>query len=178
VTDRNGLPPLHLQLAGPAARPHGHPDHAFVLDQLAIGEYPTPEDAGWLRTTLAVTVVINLQDDIDLERKGLTMRGLQEAYAQFAIRFFHLPIADGDGDALRRRLDDAVALLGGLISAGERVYLHCNAGLNRAPTVAIAYLHAHGGHSLETACSLVKARRPCVPYMRVLHAHYGTACSD
>jgi protein-tyrosine phosphatase len=173
VTDRDGLPPLHLQLAGPAARPHGHPDHAFVLDQLAIGEYPTPEDAKWLRTACAFTVVVNLQDDVDIERKGLSLSGLQGAYAHSGIRFFHIPIADGDGDELRRRLDDAVGLLAELIGAGERVYLHCNAGLNRAPTVAIAYLHVYGGHSLDAACSLVKARRPCVPYMRVLEAHYG-----
>ena len=67
MSDPNGLPPLHLQLAGPAARPHGHPDHHFVVDGLAIGEYPTPEDAptepitaygvtGWLEDETAPTV--------------------------------------------------------------------------------------------------------------------------
>jgi protein-tyrosine phosphatase len=58
------------------------------------------------------------------------------------------------------------------LAAGERVYLHCNAGLNRAPTVAVAYLHRHHGLSLEDACAVVKAQRPCVPYMRALHAHF------
>jgi protein-tyrosine phosphatase len=172
VTDRTGLPPLHLQLAGPAARPSGHPDHAFVLEQLAVGEYPTPEDAAWLRGGPAISAVVSLQDDIDLDRKGLSARALERAYAAHGIRWHRLPVADGDAEALRARLDHSVALLAALIADGERVYLHCNAGLNRAPTVAIAFLHVHRGHSLDAACALMKTHRPCVPYMRMLALHY------
>ena len=173
MSGRDGLPPLHLQLAGPAARPNGHPDHAFVIEPLAIGEYPTPEDASWLRAARAISAVVCLQDDVDLDRKGLSLSALQRAYAAQAIRFHRLPVPDGDAERLRARLDDAVGLVAGLIAGGERVYLHCNAGLNRAPTVAIAYLHVHHGHGLAAACAMVKARRPCVPYMRLLLEHYG-----
>ena len=169
------MPPLHLQLAGPAARPSGHPDHAFVLESLAVGEYPTPEDAAWLRAGPAISAVVSLQDDIDLDRKGLSLRALEDAYAAHGIRFHRLAVADGDIDALRTRLDQCVALIGALLAAGERVYLHCNAGLNRAPTVAIAVLHVHGGQPLQAACALMKAQRPCVPYMRMLAAHYDHA---
>ena len=168
----SGLPPLHLQLAGPAARPAGHPDHAFVVDALAVGEYPTPEDAIWLRDQRRIDTVVSLQDDVDLERKGLALAALEGAYANVGIQFHRLPVPDGDGEALRRRLDDAVAVVQRAIGGGGRVYLHCNAGQNRAPTVAIAYLHVHGGYDLEAARDLVKSRRPCVPYMRVLIAHY------
>src|SRR5262245_63809257 len=73
VSGRSDLPPLHLQLAGPAARPNGHPDHAFVTERLAIGEYPTPEDVSWLHATPAFTAVVSLQDDADLDRKGLSL---------------------------------------------------------------------------------------------------------
>lgn len=173
MTDRVGPPPLHLQLAGPAARPSGHPDHAFVLEHLAIGEYPTPEDAAWLRGAQAISAVVCLQDDIDFDRKGLSLRALERAYADHGIGFHHVPMPDGDAEVLRARLDETVALVAGLLARGERVYLHCNAGLNRAPTVAIAYLHVHRGHTLEAACTFVKARRPCVPYMRTLAEHYG-----
>jgi protein-tyrosine phosphatase len=172
VTGRSDLPPLHLQLAGPAARPNGHPDHAFVTERLAIGEYPTPEDVSWLHATPAFTTVVSLQDDADLDRKGLSLRALERAYASHNIGFHRLPVPDGDGDALRARLDEAVALVAELVARGERVYVHCNAGLNRAPTIAVAYLHVHHGHSLDAACELVKSIRPCVPYMRMLAAHY------
>jgi protein-tyrosine phosphatase len=173
VTDRTGQPPLHLQLAGPAARPSGHPDHAAILEQLLIGEYPTPEDAEWLHGSRAVSAVVSLQDETDLDRKGLSLSALQRAYAAYGMHFHRVGVADGDVEQLRERLDDVVALIAELIQHGERVYVHCNAGLNRAPTVAIAYLHVHRGLSLDAACALVKAQRPCVPYMRLLASHYG-----
>ncbi|MBX3027689.1 dual specificity protein phosphatase family protein [bacterium] len=173
MTDHTDLPPLHLQLAGPAARPAGHPGHAFVLPALAVGEYPTPEDATWLRHTCGVSAVISLQDDLDLERKGVPLSALHRAYERVAIAFSRYPIADGDAAALCRMLDRILADLHGRLGKGERVYLHCNAGLNRAPTVAVAYLHRHHGLSLDDACAAVKSRRACVPYMRALRTHYA-----
>jgi len=173
MADSSGLPPLHLQLAGPAARPAGHPDHAFVLPSLAVGEYPTPEDAGWLRDVCRVSAVISLQDDLDLARKGVSLEALRRAYRGAAIAFSRYPVADGDAVALRAVLDAVVADVHQRLAGGERLYLHCNAGLNRAPTVAVAYLHRHHGLGLDEACAAVKAQRACVPYMRALRAHYG-----
>lgn len=171
MRDPSGLPPLHLQLAGPAARPAGYPDHAFVLPALAVGEYPTPEDARWLRDDCGVQAVLSLQDDLDLERKGLRLAALRRAYAEMTIAFARYPVADGDAAALLAVLDPVLADLHERLQRGERVYLHCNAGLNRAPTVAVAYLHRHHGLALEEACAAVKSRRACVPYMRALRTH-------
>ncbi len=170
---RDALPPLHLQLAGPAARPNGYPDHNFVLPDLAIGEYPTPEDAAWLRDVQDFAAVVSLQDDEDLHRKGLRLPALNRAYAAVGIMLHRHPAEDGNVDSLRVVLDAAVAALHDHLSRGERVYLHCNAGLNRAPTVAIAYLHVHRGLSLAAARDHVKAARACVPYMRLLEKHDG-----
>jgi protein-tyrosine phosphatase len=71
------------------------------------------------------------------------------------------------------RLHAALIDLALLIGAKERVYLHCNAGLNRAPTLAIAYLRAHGGMSLNEALAHVKRRRSCGPFMTVLEDYFG-----
>lgn len=173
MRDPSGLPPLHLQLAGPAVRPAGHPDHAFILPALAVGEYPTPEDAQWLRDRCGVHAVVSLQDDVDLDRKGLRLGALRRAYDEVAIAFVRYPVADGDAAALLAVIDAVLADLHRRIGAGERVYLHCNAGLNRAPTVAVAYLHRHHALSLDDACGAVKARRACVPYLRALKTHYA-----
>ncbi len=167
------LPPIWLQLAGPAARPSGHPDVAAIASGLLIGEYPVPHDAAWLRAVHGISAVLSLQDDADLARKGLELGELERAYGAHGLQFTRIPIPDGDGAALARELDAAVDLVAGLIEQGERVYVHCNAGLNRAPTIAVAYLHVHHGHTLQAACALVKAQRPCVPYMRVLEAYYA-----
>lgn len=48
-----------------------------------------------------------------------------------------------------------------------------NAGMNRAPTLAIAFLHVHRGLPLRAARDHVKARRACVPYWRLLEQRYG-----
>jgi protein-tyrosine phosphatase len=43
----------------------------------------------------------------------------------------------------------AVAQLKALVDGGHRVYVHCTAGLGRAPAVIIAYLHWTAGMNLE-----------------------------
>jgi hypothetical protein len=155
---------------GAAPRAGGRPAVARILPELLIGEYPTPDDAAWLRSEHGVTAVVSLQDDADLACKNLRLSALERAYREHGLRFHREPLPDGDGEVLAARLDPLVALLARLLDAGERVYLHCNAGLNRAPTVAIAYLLACRDLALAEASALVKERRACVPYRRVLEA--------
>ena len=158
---------------GPAQRAGNRPDLSIILPDLLVGEFPTPADAAWLRGEHGVTAVLNLQDDFDLASKGLELAELEQAYRAHALHFHHLPVPDCDDHALALRLADIVALLAELLHAGERVYLHCNAGMNRAPTAAIAYLHRHRGMALTEARDFVKQRRHCVPYMRVLERVYN-----
>jgi protein-tyrosine phosphatase len=46
--------------------------------------------------------------------------------------------------------------------------------LNRAPTIAIAYLRAHRQMSLNEAMAHVKKRRACGPFMTVLEDYFGS----
>lgn len=161
------------QIANVTARPAGRPDTSVILPQLIVGEYPTPEDAGWLQSTHGVTAVVSLQDDADLASKGLRLPELVTEYRARGLSFERIAVADCDTDGLRAQLETLLHVLDRLLRRGERVYLHCNAGMNRAPTVAIAYLHAHCGLTLLEARDLVKQRRSCVPYMSVLAAHFG-----
>jgi len=158
---------------GPPQRPGVRPNHSVVLPRLIVGEYPTPADAAWLRQEHGVTVVVNLQDDPDLAGKGLRLHELERAYAEHGVELHRVPIADGDGDGLLARLDRAVELIHRALERGACVYLHCNAGMNRAPTIAIAYLHLHRGMSLAAARDFLKQRRHCVPYMTVLERRFG-----
>jgi len=156
-----------------AVRPGPRPSHAVVLPSLLVGEYLVPDDALWLRSTLGVTTVVSLQDDADLASKNLAEPELEAAYRDRGIGFHRIPVPDGDTAILTARLDGLVALLRELIDGGERVYLHCNAGYNRAPTVAIAYLHVATGLPLPAARDFLKERRQCVPYMTVLEARFA-----
>jgi len=167
------LTPFWRWVTSPTVRYGGHPDVSLILPNLLVGEYPTPDDAGWLRQCHGVTSVVCLQDFADLASKGLELHELQQAYRAHHVAFHHVPVPDCDVETLSARLDGLVALLSGLVSEGERVYLHCNAGLNRAPTVAIAYVHVEQGLPLGAARDFVKGRRQCAPYMTVLEARYG-----
>ena len=155
-----------------AVRPHGRPDLSVILPDLLVGEYPHPDDVAWLHATHGVTSVLCLQDDADLASKAIRLGDLAMAYQRVGVGFDHLPVPDCDLDTFAVRIDAIVVRLHELLGAGERVYVHCNAGMNRAPTVAVAYLHCHRGLSLDAARDWVKQRRACVPYMTLLESRY------
>jgi protein-tyrosine phosphatase len=156
-----------------ATRLRGRPSVTEISPGLLVGEFPRPDDIAWLKSEFGVTAIHNLQDDEDLALNGLRERELAEACRASGVKFVRTQIQDGSADAMAERLADTLGALAGLIGAGERVYLHCNAGLNRAPTLAIAYLRAHGDMSLDEACAHVKARRSCGPFMTILEDYFG-----
>ena len=158
---------------GHAARDRGRPSVTEISRGLLVGEFPRPEDIAWLKSEFGVTAIHNLQDDEDLALNGLRERELSEACRKSGIKFVRTQIQDGSADAMAGRLEHTLAALAKLVNSGERVFLHCNAGLNRAPTLAIAYLRAHGEMSLDEACAHVKARRACGPFMTILEDYFG-----
>src|SRR5207249_1446546 len=146
-------------------RPGGRPGVSVIRPVFRVGAWPVPEDAARRGDHHGVTAVLSLQDDADLASKGIELRALERAYREHGLGFHRIPVPDGEDRHLAARLGEIVGLLGRLVDGGERVYLHCNAGHNRAPTAAIAYLHVREGLSLEAARDAVKQARPCVPYM-------------
>lgn len=151
----------------------GRPDLSAVLPGLLVGAYPAVADVSWLAATHGVGAVVSLQDDADLAAKRLAAADLAGAYAAAGVAFARVPVPDGDEERMVRVLPEAVARVAAFRAGGRVVYLHCNAGMNRAPTVAIAFVHVHGGRSLAEATRLVKSRRPCVPFQGALARVYG-----
>jgi len=149
------------------------PTVSEITDYLLVGEYPRDHDIKWLRDEHRVTAIHNLQDDEDLRINGLDIAMLRAASARHGIKLVRTPIQDGSADDMADRLRVALSDLAALVAGRERVYLHCNAGLNRAPTLAIAYLRAHGGMSLDEALAHVKKRRSCGPFMTILEDYFG-----
>lgn len=150
----------------------GRPDVSSIASELWVGSYPEPDDVAWLASTHGIRAILNLQDDFDLASKRLTLGDLERAAAAGHVAFARVPVADGDTAGLAERLPGTVALLAELIRLHGPTYLHCNAGINRAPTVAIAYLHVHRALPLRDAIRQVKARRSCLPYVSALEAAY------
>jgi protein-tyrosine phosphatase len=150
----------------------GRPDCSTLGPELCVGSYPGPDDFAWLASEHAVRAVLNLQDDFDLAAKRLSAGDLERAAGAAGLAFARVPVVDGDAEALALRLPALVASLDDLVRTHGRTYLHCNAGMNRAPTVAIAYLHVHRALPLRDAIRHVKRHRPCLPYVSALQAAY------
>lgn len=166
---------FHHPFAPAAADIRGRrPEVSGILPNLFVGEYPRCEDIRWLAQVFGISAVLSLQDADDLRLKGLDEAALRAAYAEQGVEFLRTPVADYDCDSLAEGLPKALTMLHAGLERGRRVFLHCNAGCNRAPTVAIAYLHAHRGMSLEAARDYFKARRACGPYMQLLHDYFGS----
>jgi protein-tyrosine phosphatase len=144
-----------------------------ITGRLLVGEYPRLTDLDWLQREYRVTAIHNLQDEMDLHINGLDAAELRSECDRLGLKFVHTPIHDGSADDMAIRLEPALHALTALLDAGERVFLHCNGGLNRAPTVAIAWLHTAQRISLEEAMIYFKRRRPCGPFMTVLEGHFG-----
>ncbi len=137
-----------------------------VRHDIVVGSCPTrPSDVDRIADEAGVDALLSLQTDdcrralcIDGSALGLhaTQRGLVAA---------NVAIRDFDPAEQRRRLPEAVRTLDALLSKGHRTYVHCTAGINRAPLVVLAYLTFVEGMAPDAAMRLIhKARPEACPY--------------
>lgn len=144
--------------------------HYTDLDEhLAVGSHPhAPEHMTSLARDHGVSAVLCLQSDDDLASRGLQWAILWQFYLRLGIEVTRVPITDFDKDDLLASLDAAVAAVHVAVESHGKVYVHCSAGLNRSPTVIIAYLVRHRSMTLEEALAWVMGRHDCVPYPDVV----------
>jgi protein-tyrosine phosphatase len=139
-------------------------DYDQILPELFIGSHlESGDDIDRLKNEAGVTAVLNLQtheDDLYWKRDWLA---LANHYYQCGVEIRRVPIRDFDQTDLGQQLPDGVSALNELLAAGHVVYIHCTAGVWRAPTVVVAYLHWCRGWELEKAIAYVKQHRPCSP---------------
>ncbi len=144
-------------------------DASQILPNLLVGSYPAgPEDIDRLQREFGVTAVLSLQSDEDLAAWDVPWHRLEAHYQRTGIEVLRVPVWDFDRDDLRRKLPQCVGALDKLLRQGHTVYLHCNMGVNRSPSVAIAYLHWIQGWSLDEATAHVVRCRPCDPYVEAV----------
>lgn len=153
-----------------------HSDVARILPNLYIGAAPRSEgDVAGLKSILDISAVLSLQTERDLDVLDLSWERIREWYDTLGIEPWRLPIEDFSPDALIDRIDEAIMALETLLEAGHTVYMHCTAGVNRSPSIAVAYLNQVEGMPLEDALEVVVQQRPQAdPYEEVL-AYLRTA---
>lgn len=158
------------------------PDVSGVLPNFWIGRaLHTSEDTARLKTELGVTAVVSLETDRDLEAAGLTWSKVRERYRTLGMEVHRVEIEGDWPAAVIEVMRRAMTLVRRLIQNGHTVFLHCTAGMNRSPTVALMYLNMIEGMPVEEALATVKLSRPqAKPYedvvvvLRALAARRGS----
>ncbi|KAL6653336.1 hypothetical protein ACP70R_008914 [Stipagrostis hirtigluma subsp. patula] len=156
-------------------------NYAVISDSLIVGSQPQkPEDIDHLKDEENVAYILCLQQDKDIEFWGIDFQAIVSRCKEVGIQHIRRPAVDFDPNSLRSQLPKAVSALEWAISQGKgRVYVHCTAGLGRAPAVAIAYMFWFENMDLNTAYDKLTSIRPCGPSKRAIRAAtYDLAKSD
>lgn len=156
-------------------------NYTLITNSLIVGSQPQkPEDIDHLRKEEDVAYILNLQQDKDVEYWGIDLQSIVKKCQDCQIRHMRRPVRDFDPDSLRNGLPKAVSSLEWAISEGKgKVYVHCTAGLGRAPAVAIAYMFWFCDMDLNTAYNNLISKRPCGPSKRAIRgATYDLAKND
>lgn len=147
-------------------------NYSFIRPDLIVGScLQTPSDVDKLHK-LGVKTIFCLQQDSDLEYFGVDIGAIQEYAMQCDdIEHYRAEIRDFDAFDLRMRLPAVVSKLHKAINHnGGVTYVHCTAGLGRAPAVALAYMYWIQGYKLSEAHQLLLSKRPCFPKLDAIRS--------
>jgi hypothetical protein len=106
---------------------------------------------------------VQLQEEKDPLHWGIDVAAMHRALHTAGIRFARVPVRDFDPHSLRATLRHAVYEISRDTLEGKKVYVHCTAGLGRAPAACIAFLFWFRNYTLDEAYTHVTTTRPCGP---------------
>ncbi|XP_042395298.1 phosphoglucan phosphatase DSP4, amyloplastic-like isoform X2 [Zingiber officinale] len=133
-------------------------NYNFIYPSMIIGScLQTPLDVDKLRK-IGVRTIFCLQQNPDLEYFGVDISAIREyAFKCGDIEHIRAEIRDFDAFDLRIRLPAVVSKLYNSIKRNRGVtYVHCTAGLGRAPSVMLAYMFWIEGYKLNEGHQLLQ----------------------
>uniref|UniRef100_A0A0C9RS01 TSA: Wollemia nobilis Ref_Wollemi_Transcript_15922_1648 transcribed RNA sequence n=1 Tax=Wollemia nobilis TaxID=56998 RepID=A0A0C9RS01_9CONI len=145
-------------------------NYNFVLPDLIVGSCPqNPADVDKLKN-IGVGIIFCLQQDPDLEYFGIDISAIQKRSEDYdGLQHIRAEVRDFDAFNLRMRLPTVVGKLQKAIKNGSGItYIHCTAGLGRAPAVALAYMFWVQGYKLADANKLIQSVRPSFPKLEAI----------
>ncbi|XP_024970723.1 phosphoglucan phosphatase DSP4, amyloplastic-like isoform X2 [Cynara cardunculus var. scolymus] len=140
-------------------------NYDFITPDLIVGScLQTPADVDKLRS-IGVKTIYCLQQNSDLEYFSVDIGAIREYASTFSdIQHLRAEIRDFDAFDMRLRLPYVVSKLHKAVNRnGGITYIHCTAGLGRAPATALAYMFWVQGYKLQDAITLLLSKRPCFP---------------
>ena len=133
-----GIPPLRYSRVT---------DSIYVGPQYRANGKRALEHAG-------ITHTVNMRSEFDDEQYGLTLGDVRSD------SHCYLPTVDDDPISVEH-IERGIAFIDSAIEGGGKVYIHCSAGVGRAPSMAAAFLISRG-YSTEEALGLIRQARPFI----------------
>ena len=124
-----------------------------------IGAYPQHEEDVKTLAKNGITGVLNVQTEIDMKHRHTDLERMRSIYSKYGIKLISFPIHDFNPEDLAKKTKDAGNCLNELLKEKRTVYVHCTAGMGRAPSTVISYLVIHEGMKLANAYDFVKEYR-------------------
>jgi protein tyrosine phosphatase (PTP) superfamily phosphohydrolase (DUF442 family) len=125
--------------------------YSQVTPQLFVGPQYKANGLRYLQRN-GIHAVVNMRIEHDDAIRGLAPE-----------QYCYLPTIDDDAPSIED-LDSGVVFIDQVINSGGKVYIHCGAGVGRAPTMAAAYLISKGD-TLEGALNTIRKARPFIYLM-------------
>ena len=128
-------------------------EYSRVTESLYVGPQ---HRANGSRTLLraGITHIVNMRIEFDDASNGLTL-GDEPKFG-----YCYLPTMD-DEAVSPSHIAEGIDFIRKAIESGGKVYIHCSAGVGRAPTMAAAYLISEG-YSTEETLDLIRRTRPFI----------------
>ncbi|CAD8086749.1 unnamed protein product [Paramecium sonneborni] len=130
-----------------------------INENIIIGPYPQNEKDILYLKQKQVRAVLNLQTRLDMFHRGVNWEQIVEAYKRHNIVMKNYQIFDMDAKDFEKKSNKAVQILKKLINEYEYVYVHCTAGIGRAPSIIVLYLASILQYDLKEAIEFVKQKR-------------------
>lgn len=110
-----------------------------------------------------IAYILNMRSEFDDDAHGLTLTPDTppgSSPADVRASYCHLPTPDDEAPSMAH-LAQGIAFIESALDSGGKVYIHCSAGVGRAPTMAAAYL-IRRGYSIDAALDLIRSARPFI----------------
>lgn len=128
-------------------------EHSRVTEALYVGPQHRANGKRALMQA-GITHIVNMRAEFDDAEHGLTLNGTHTA------NYCHLPTIDDDPISAAH-IREGIAFIERALAQGGKVYIHCTAGVGRAPSLAAAYLISKGC-SVDEALNRIRAARPFI----------------
>ncbi|KAK0669829.1 protein-tyrosine phosphatase-like protein [Cercophora samala] len=94
------------------------------------------------------------------------------------ITYHRLPLLDSENVPLGPTIEKTCAIIDDVEAKGEKVLVHCSAGISRSPAVVAGYLISRKGMGLDDAMGVIKEGRGVVKPSKGFLEELGTLQTD